>query len=287
LVFSLPLSESAPSFSESLRGISFEANRRLPMTRIERLLAVLVALMSLVPVAAAEPATHGSVSFPLLTKSVDPKEFGILDDTATTIAAVSFLVDSDDVGFGPPAFFTSASLGRFCSEPNQDVHYYATLNIPAGAIIDFIRVNNLTDTDSVMGVGLWLRYSDGSKFLLAGYSFPAHPTWTTDVAGPLGIQILTNQDQVLVLDVEQAPSSSPEFFAFVEVDWRRVVSPAPGTPTFTDVPADNIYYQFIEALAAAGITGGCNPGLYCPDRSITRAEMAVFLSKALGLHWPN
>jgi S-layer homology domain len=257
------------------------------MTRIGRLLAVLAALTSVVPVAAAEPATRGGVSFPLLTMSANPAEFGLLNDTATTIAAVSFLVDSDDVGFGPPAFFTSGGLGRYCGEPNNDVHYYATLNIPAGAIIDFIRVNNLTDTDAVMGVGLWLRSNTGSKQLLAGYSFPAHATWTTDVAGPLGIQILSNQDQVLVLDVEQAPSSSFEYFGYVEVDWRRTVSPAPGSPSFNDVPASDPGFQFIEALVAAGITGGCGGGNYCPDNTVTRRQMAVFLSKALGLHWPD
>jgi S-layer homology domain len=257
------------------------------MTRIDRFLAVLVALTSLVPVAAAETATGGRVSFPLLTKSVNPAEFGILDDTATTIAAVSFLVDSDDVGFGPPAFFTSASLGRFCGEPNNDVHYYATLNLPAGAIIDFLRVNNLTNTDAVMGVGLWLRDSTGSKVLLTGYSFPAHANWTTDVAGPLGIQILSNQDQVLVLDVEQAPASSFQYFAYVEVDWRRTVSPAPGSPSFNDVPPSDPGYQFIEALVASGITSGCGGGAYCPDKPVTRRQIAVFLSKALGLHWPS
>lgn len=68
--------------------------------------------------------------------------------------------------------------------------------------------------------------------------------------------------------------------------WYKLqVSPAPGTPTFTDVDPSNIYYQFIEALAASGVTGGCDVGLYCPDRPITRAEMAVFMAKALGLHF--
>jgi hypothetical protein len=47
------------------------------------------------------------------------------------------------------------------------------------------------------------------------------------------------------------------------------------------------YFRFIEALAAAGITSGCGAGNYCPDRNVTRGEMAVFLAKALGLHFPN
>ena len=85
------------------------------------------------PAAPAVAGDNGTVSMPLLTRRVDPKEFGIQDETATTIAAVSFLPDSDDVGFGPPAFFTSASLGRFCAEPNNDVHYYATTQRPLDA----------------------------------------------------------------------------------------------------------------------------------------------------------
>jgi hypothetical protein len=40
-----------------------------------------------------------------------------------------------------------------------------------------------------------------------------------------------------------------------------------------------------EALLAAGITGGCGGGAYCPDSPVTRGQMAVFLSRALGLHF--
>lgn len=44
------------------------------------------------------------------------------------------------------------------------------------------------------------------------------------------------------------------------------VSPEPGTPTFNDVPATDPAFQFIEALAASGITVGCSesPPLYSP-----------------------
>lgn len=63
------------------------------------------------------------------------------------------------------------------------------------------------------------------------------------------------------------------------------VSPAPGSATFNDVPTNHPFFQFIEALYAAGITGGCQaaPPLYCPDNPVTRGQMAVFLAKALGL----
>ena len=72
----------------------------------------------------------------------------------------------------------------------------------------------------------------------------------------------------------------------VKIIWRRQVSPPPATPTFGDVPASDSAFPFIEALAASGITAGCAGGNYCPDANLTRRQMAVFLAKALGLHWP-
>jgi hypothetical protein len=57
-----------------------------------------------------------------------------------------------------------------------------------------------------------------------------------------------------------------------------------GSNRFIDDDGD-IHEANIEAIAAAGITEGCNPPLndrYCPLRSVTRAEMAAFLIRALG-----
>jgi hypothetical protein len=73
----------------------------------------------------------------------------------------------------------------------------------------------------------------------------------------------------------------------VTVRYRLQVSPAPATATFADVPTGHLFFQYIEALAASGITGGCGGGNYCPDNPVTRGQMAVFVAKALGLHFPN
>ena len=69
--------------------------------------------------------------------------------------------------------------------------------------------------------------------------------------------------------------------------YRLQVSPAPGMATFADVPVGNPIHPFVEALAAAGITGGCGGGNFCPNAPLTRGQMAVFRAVALGLHWPN
>ena len=53
---------------------------------------------------------------------------------------------------------------------------------------------------------------------------------------------------------------------------------------FTDT-AGNTHEANIDALAAAGITAGCEtePLRYCPNKHVTRAQMATFLARALGI----
>jgi len=56
--------------------------------------------------------------------------------------------------------------------------------------------------------------------------------------------------------------------------------PAEGANQFTDV--DNHFFSSeIAALGASGITTGCTATKFCPDRLLTRAEMAAFLVRAL------
>lgn len=55
--------------------------------------------------------------------------------------------------------------------------------------------------------------------------------------------------------------------------------------TFVDDDG-NPHEGYIEAIAAAGITKGCNAPLndrYCPDNLVTREQMAAFLARALAL----
>ncbi|MFV2068462.1 MAG: S-layer homology domain-containing protein [Pirellulales bacterium] len=56
-----------------------------------------------------------------------------------------------------------------------------------------------------------------------------------------------------------------------------------GTSVFLDVPAEDAGCAAIHYLAAAGVTSGCGNGNYCPDDSLTRAQMAVFLQLPFSL----
>jgi len=56
-------------------------------------------------------------------------------------------------------------------------------------------------------------------------------------------------------------------------------TPPPCAGLFADVPCPSLYADWIEQLANEGVTAGCGNGDYCPDASVTRAQMAVFLLK--------
>jgi hypothetical protein len=52
-------------------------------------------------------------------------------------------------------------------------------------------------------------------------------------------------------------------------------------PTFVDVPFTHWAWQYIESIYTAGITNGCGFAIYCPDDTVTRAQMAVFLERGI------
>jgi hypothetical protein len=72
---------------------------------------------------------------------------------------------------------------------------------------------------------------------------------------------------------------------FVSVIGFALADTLPPGGSFLDDDG-NIHEGSIEAIAAAGITKGCNPpvnDLYCPSDRVNRGQMAAFLTRALGL----
>jgi hypothetical protein len=238
--------------------------------------------------AAVAGAQLPATSRPLLAARVAPQDFGIPGETITPITAMSFTaVSTSGAGMDVGTPLDLRTFGRFCNDcRSQGVMYFATMNVPAGAVIDFIGVNNKTDTDEMFHVALFARSKAGHVGGLVGFALPAHD-WDTDYDGPLNVAIPNNLDHQYVLLVEQDASSRPQFFGGVEVWWHRRVSPAPAVATFGDVPTSHPFFQFVEALSASGIARGCGGGNFCPDAPVTRGQMAVFLSRALGLYFPN
>ena len=57
----------------------------------------------------------------------------------------------------------------------------------------------------------------------------------------------------------------------------------PNNPSFTDVPSGMQFFGYIEAIYADGITTGYGDNTYRPYDTVTRGQMAAFLSRALDL----
>jgi hypothetical protein len=167
-----------------------------------------------------------------------------------------------------------------------------SLNLPTGAIVD--RYEVLVHDSSDAGNVVTVFTQCVSPNIMTGCTGWGTANSTGTAATPSTVYIggdvnlvvnkFTEAYEVRIVlnDIFQA-----NMFRQVNVYYRLQVSPAPGAAAFFDVAVAHPYFRFIEALAAAGITSGCGAGNYCPDRNVTRGEMAVFLAKALGLHFPN
>ena len=128
-----------------------------------------------------------------------------------------------------------------------------------------------------------------SKSILSLYNFSdvpqSHPFWThVQLASLYGIMIGYNDDIFGVDDIMLR-----RYLAVVLVKAFDIPSDnPPSEATFVDVPKDHPQFKEIEAIYKEGITAGCSadPLKFCPDNKITRAEIAVFLVRALKLD-PN
>ena len=62
--------------------------------------------------------------------------------------------------------------------------------------------------------------------------------------------------------------------------------PGSSRDAFSD-DGGSTHHANINALAAAGVTNGCQVGKYCPNSTLTRGELATFIMRALRLSIPS
>ena len=239
-------------------------------TRRERLAGVGFLLLAAVPVAG----------------QVEPvPAWGTVRPTAAMALAADFTPPSSSVGW---SFHVSANgaVSRYqtTDEPGR---WWAPLRVPDGARVadmnleacDFsptgqllfgLRKTRLDEGEDVLPVGgTGVAEAMGCMY----YSFSFDTPITIDNS---------NHDYWLFVTWEGDHSSNLRLMG-VLAGYVLQVSPDPGYATFADVPIGHPLHQFIEALAYSGITAGCGNGNFCPNAPLTRGQMAVFLSKALGL----
>jgi hypothetical protein len=169
-------------------------------------------------------------------------------------------------------------------------YFSAPVQAPSGALLKSLEMNACDNTGSGGFVQLTLVASDALGNVSSASTTLSTPgtgcqTQVQDLTG-LNLTVDNHTKHYwLVATMTNAGAGPIVGLAGAVVGYQLQVSPAPATATFLDVPTNHVFFQFIEALAASGITGGCGGGNYCPDSSVTRGQMAVFLAKALGLQF--
>lgn len=177
------------------------------------------------------------------------------------------------------------SAFRYATEGTAGGVFRAGVTLPNGALITRIELEGC-DASIEGGITAALYRSTPANVLAS----VAEDVAGVPGCGRIGADLETPEtvdntaNRYLVSAATTAFDGSASLGA-VRVYYKLQVSPAPATATFLDVPTDDPAFQFVEALVASGITAGCGSGNYCPDAPLTRRQMAVFISKGLGLHW--
>ncbi len=243
----------------------------------------------------------------IMTQNNTPERnqsFG-LNNIWTSIGAPEFAPLSRTL---PPIW---AGYGYVSPAPANDRGYYwAQLNLPNGAEVKYIEMA-VYDNDpdgwvafTVNGVQAYTPHFDpspelehfGSASTSSISTTPRYATISMIPSQPLVIHDSADFDgdgngttyYYIYVQTQRGASANDNDLRFfgAAVRWTRTLSLPPTTASFDDVPVDYWAFQHIEALAKSGITSGCDASNFCPEDPLTRAQMAVFLAKALGLHWP-
>jgi hypothetical protein len=180
------------------------------------------------------------------------------------------------------ALITGSGGNRTCS---GSCTLEASAYLPSGANINAVEIeSNDTDPSGAVsfifgncpiGQALCNPLAAASSGIseTPGYSFPTQ----------LISHTVNNFNNTYLFEVSISGTAE---LAGARVYYNLQISPAPGVATFNDVGLGHWAFQFVEALAASNITTGCGGNNFCPNGNVTRAEMAAFIARALGLHWP-
>lgn len=254
---------------------------------LSRFSAVLVGLLT-AAVSLAQQATipARSVIAPdakRWTPVTESPRFGTVDLTYVRLNGTDFFPFNSPEGY----LGVAGSLRRYPGAGGFNLE--ATPHFPSGAIIDYFELD----------------YCDTGASDLSGFLVDCGPTGINcstiiSTVAPTGTPgcatvsqsglnyTVNNATSTFDIEVIFAATNGTLSVGGAVVGYRLQVSPAPGVATFPlDVPTNHPFFRYIEALADAGITAGTAPGEFSPDQAVTRGQMAVFLSIALGLHFPN
>jgi len=167
------------------------------------------------------------------------------------------VINADQAGNG--AYLAASQQQSFDVKSNQTINF--TSVVPTHAAVDEATYTPTATATSGLTV-----------------DFTIDPTASSVCSISAGV-VSFDAAGTCVIDANQAGNDL--YHAAPQVQQSFAVTN--NTPTFSDVGTQYWAWNFIERLYAAGITGGCNvtPLQYCPESTVTRAQMAVFLERGI------
>jgi hypothetical protein len=115
----------------------------------------------------------------------------------------------------------------------------------------------------------------GERLTLTGGPFQAATTVT--VGGQPATDVFFGSSTFLKAT---APALAPGTLNDVVLASPAATLPAAYLADFLDVPRAHTFHRFVERMVRRALTGGCGGGNYCPDATVSREQMAVFLLRA-------
>jgi hypothetical protein len=207
-----------------------------------------------------------------------------------TVQILDFLPPNSSVTWGTMESSTDGIAVYQTSSAQVD--WWAPVFLPSGALVTSIELEACDYTATGL-IYFGMARGTSPSGTAANVSFgstgvaetPGCSFFPQNLYAPITVDN-DNNDYWLFVAWSGDYSSSSKVKA-IRVFYNLQISPAPGIATFNDVPTTHPLFQYIEALAASGITTGYDDDTFRPSQYITRGQMAVFMSRALGLHWPN
>jgi len=252
-------------------------------------LAIAVLVLSASPLIAGEepygsqPVTPSAASEPATDASGEPQSWGTANYTAVSLSTWGFT----PLGDGQWSHFAATGWSQRALTGNTTT--CADVHLPTGSRLSFITTfTNDTDAGNDITYTLFDFQIVNSTSLTPFVFTTSGSPGIQRVLRPINPAVIIEGTHAYVLCIAHDAGGATNQSAGATLWYQLQVSPAPATATFpNDVPTTHPFFRFVEAMAASGITGGCATGSFCPDQPVTRGQLAVFLSTALGLHFPN
>lgn len=215
--------------------------------------------------------------------SVDRPDWGTKDRILSHVDFTQFLPSNSTESY---ATMASASHGIY--NPDGIGTFVAVAHIPSGALLTYLELDycDTSDTSNVLLIVDDCSYKGNDCQTLTQLISSDGTQGCSLVSTQVFNYTMDNNARELVL-LGFTTGADTTLIGGAYLGYQLQLSAAPQSPTFADVPTSHTYYRAIEALASSGITGGCGNGNFCPSQNVTRGEMAAFLARALGLHFPN